>query len=499
MMGFFHTHIQSILEPYVENVLELHKMVTDLSNNVSALQEQSNSGSREQHAPAGHMEGLQRFAESTRQSLNSFINESGKIEQERAKAIQNLEETLTLIKSDMKKLRENGEDMRTKLIDCQDAEKDNRGDCAQLKSKLHGVKEDLKKTDQAQEAIIKKVESNKFLLDTEIMQNKELAQEQRSLRSKFIALDDSCKDAVNSLNERTEGNQSQLKQYRQDFEQARDTTSKSLASIKDELGLVHKETLAKMDRIDTDLRSQLRAIEAKRKALDVTVVEHLRTQYQRNQESQVVHRNLRDLAAITSKHESEFAAIQTATGADKNRLALLEEDANLSAKRHLRVEKTLGLEPMTKENAEAKKRGGAKKRASAIMLGDDQLVRKAWSAWLEAMDQAAENQISDAIPKLQEMLKMHNGLIESEKAKLHRTNDRLQSLEADHEKLQEELQTFRKSLDLERSHWQGMTRGMQAAKKTMQATRVVNAFSTQTKLATSKPLGSLVSQLPSYS
>merc|ERR1711959_256894 len=100
------------------------------------------------------------------------------------------------------------------------------------------------------------------------------------------------------------------------------------------------------------------------------------------------------------------------------------------------------------------------------------------------------------------MLKMHNNLIESEKSKLHSTNDRVQSLEVDRTKLLEDLQTLRKSLDLERSHWQGMTRGLQAAKKTMHtegdgamlpsATRLRNALPL-TRPAASR-LSSLVSQ-----
>merc|ERR1719359_1182466 len=112
---------------------------------------------------------------------------------------------------------------------------------------------------------------------------------------------------------------------------------------------------------------------------------------------------------------------------------------------------------------------------------------------MEAMYEAKQNEISDAIPKIQDMLKMHHSLIESEKSKLHTTSDRVQSLEVDHTKLLEELQTLRKSLDLERSRWQGMTRGLQAAKNTMhtqgdgemlpRATQLRNALSPLTRPA----------------
>merc|ERR1719160_346628 len=101
---------------------------------------------------------------------------------------------------------------------------------------------------------------------------------------------------------------------------------------------------------------------------------------------------------------------------------------------------------------------------------------------------------------------MHHNLLENEKSKLHSTNDRVQTLEVDHTKLLEELQTLRKSMDLERSHWQGMTRGLQAAKMTMRtegdgemlpsATKLRNALPPLTRPATSaRPATSR--QLPS--
>merc|ERR1719262_1560927 len=126
-----------------------------------------------------------------------------------------------------------------------------------------------------------------------------------------------------------------------------------------------------------------------------------------------------------------------------------------------------------------------------MMLGEDQLLRKAWSAWIEGINEMKQQQQAEAIPKIQEMLKMHHNLIESEKSKLHSTHDRVQSLEEDHTRFQQEMQMMRKSQDLERSHWQGMTRGLQAAKKTMhtegdgamipRATQLRNAMSPLTR------------------
>merc|ERR1711937_1102176 len=144
-----------------------------------------------------------------------------------------------------------------------------------------------------------------------------------------------------------------------------------------------------------------------------------------------------------------------------------------------------------------------------MMMGEDQLLRLAWTAWAEARLEAKQNQIANEVPKIHDILMKHQEMIESEKSKLHTTNDRVQSLEVDRTKLSEDMYTLRSSLDLERSRWQGMTRGLQAAKKTMhtegdgemlpRATQLRNALSPLKRQEKSRPLSSLVSQLPSSS
>ena len=38
------------------------------------------------------------------------------------------------------------------------------------------------------------------------------------------------------------------------------------------------------------------------------------------------------------------------------------------------------------------------------LLSEDQLLRKAWTAWMEAIYESKQNEISDAVPKIQEKL-----------------------------------------------------------------------------------------------
>eukprot|EP00746_Dinoflagellata_sp_MGD_P152874 gnl/MRDRNA2_/MRDRNA2_83940_c0_seq13.p1 gnl/MRDRNA2_/MRDRNA2_83940_c0~~gnl/MRDRNA2_/MRDRNA2_83940_c0_seq13.p1 ORF type:complete len:600 (-),score=139.98 gnl/MRDRNA2_/MRDRNA2_83940_c0_seq13:129-1835(-) len=525
MMSFIRTHIESILEPYAENVHELHKTVLELVSNVGALQEQSESGLREQHAAAARMDGMQaeqdkllQFAESTRQFLDGFIlEESGKIEQEAeinqqqavtlqnlqetlaemkkdidaTKIMPNIEQTLTLMKNDMKDLQKNGEDLRAKLVVNQDTEWGNFRTCVQLKNEIQSVADDLKRIDKGQADVIISLDSHKSLLHAEIMQNKENKElQQRSLHENFMALNGEITNELQSFNERVKENQSQLKQFRNEFEEARDATNQSLSGIKDELSRVPKETQAKLDRIDTDLRSQICAFDAKGVELNFNLHELLVTQgQQQKQDMKEVRCNLGDLKATASKHEGEVAALQTATGVLPGRVHKLEQEAKFTNQRNQRLEETLGLEPLDPK-------AGIKKGACSGFLGEDQLQRLAFAAWVEVLRDAKQSKLANCIPTIQEMLKMQQTLIESEKSKLHSTNDRMLSLEVDHTKLSEELQKLRKSLELNDGYWKGMTRGLQVAKRTMHTEGDGEMIPSATRLRNAlPPLGSLSSPL----
>eukprot|EP00746_Dinoflagellata_sp_MGD_P152044 gnl/MRDRNA2_/MRDRNA2_83403_c0_seq4.p1 gnl/MRDRNA2_/MRDRNA2_83403_c0~~gnl/MRDRNA2_/MRDRNA2_83403_c0_seq4.p1 ORF type:complete len:497 (-),score=117.88 gnl/MRDRNA2_/MRDRNA2_83403_c0_seq4:134-1507(-) len=427
---------------------------------------------------------LMQFAQSTREFLDGFIDESAKNDK-KAKGQQSLRNTLTMIKDDVQakaiealkeadvlihkdidELRKNDEDMRTKLVTCQDAEKENRGNCVQLKSELQSVADNLKSTADAQAATNTKVDSHKSLLDTEIKKNEELAQEQKYLRDKFTALNDEITEKLKLLNEQLAENQLQLNKYHKEFEEARDASTQSLLGVKDELGLAQKETQAKLDGINTDLGSQISVLDKTCKDLDSNLSSQIRTQCQQQKEDMThVRKHLVNLDAITGKHKGEIAALQTAMEGLPGRVDRLDKEAGYAFKRNERLEKVLGLEPMTEEELDPSR--GLKKRASTLMLSDDMLARKAWSAWMEAMKDAKNTKNANAIPDIQEMLKKHNSLIESEKSKLHSTNDRVQSLEMDHTKLEQELRNLRRSRDLNEGHWKGMARGLQVANKTM--------------------------------
>merc|ERR1719387_1553528 len=122
----------------------------------------------------------------------------------------------------------------------------------------------------------------------------------------------------------------------------------------------HSEVRADVGRIDAELANHAaRMVENGERFKEL-----LSEQDQRHTNSlQQVRQELVSVTTLATKHESEVAELQSATGVlpghekDKNhktRIVLLEEETDFCNKRSLRLENVLQLEPLTKETANSK-------------------------------------------------------------------------------------------------------------------------------------------------
>eukprot|EP00746_Dinoflagellata_sp_MGD_P152046 gnl/MRDRNA2_/MRDRNA2_83403_c0_seq6.p1 gnl/MRDRNA2_/MRDRNA2_83403_c0~~gnl/MRDRNA2_/MRDRNA2_83403_c0_seq6.p1 ORF type:complete len:518 (-),score=129.20 gnl/MRDRNA2_/MRDRNA2_83403_c0_seq6:134-1687(-) len=464
MTSFFHTQFESILKPFAANVEELYQTVLNLSSEVQGLQTktESNMSILQQHAARlddmqGKQEGVIQQLEATYKMLQSSMDSSEKTEKERSLRIEKLDGALALIQSAIEELQKNSKDTSTKLLVLQDSQDKHGLGSTQLESELGRVAKSLEETDKAHATIIETMNTNRLLLDTTIMEKEKLEQAQKESCNKFDIFSKHCADKFEMVDTKYSEIKRQALQYHEEGQKVIDAAKFDKQKILDKQSAINKEISEVSKKLDDELEKHNTRIENHTTKTD----ELLMTQGQQQQEHMNdVRRNLESFQAIASKHEKEFAAFQTVTEVLPGRVKKLEQEADFSSKRSLRLEKFLGLEPMDSKR-------GVKKRASTAMLGEDQLLRKAWTAWIEAMHEAKQSRTANAIPNMQEMLKMHSKVIESEKSKLHSTNDRVQSLEMDHTKLEQELRNLRRSRDLNEGHWKGMARGLQVANKTM--------------------------------
>merc|ERR1719421_2111470 len=106
------------------------------------------------------------------------------------------------------------------------------------------------------------------------------------------------------------------------------------------------------------------------------------------------------------------------TQQDRTRAAIVRMEDKLKMQHDLVEKLGKDLQKGLKANGQAL----AKTRASAL-LTDEQVQRKAFSAWTEAMKDTLQDRTRSALRKMEDKLKMQNTLIENETSKLLSTND----------------------------------------------------------------------------
>jgi len=466
---FFRAHFESILKPFAENVEELYQTVLKLSQDMHEFQTktESNHGSLQQHAARleslGNLqETLLGKSEATSKKLQSTIDNALTTEKAMSVRLEKLEGYAFTMHGEIQELQKNGKDTSTKLSVLEDTQDKHRLYNAQLDAEIRRLAFNLEDTTQAHATTVDNVNKNKLLLDSTAISIDRLEQEQREVSDRFDILNKHCTDKIKMLDSKYSELQKQALQSQGEAQKIIDAAKFDKQKILDKQNAINEEMAKVSKRIDVELGE----LSTRMDATTLRTDELLRSQGEKQKEDMTnVRRNLDDLEAMTSKQEKELATLQSSIGVLPGRVKELEKEAEFNNKRIPRCEKALGLEPMTKDSADPRK---LKKRASTAMLGEDQLLRKAWAAWMEFRVEAKNDALAEALPKIQEMIKVHNNMIESEKSKLHSTSDLVQRLQEDNANLKEDLQKLRKKLDHNDGYWKGMSRGLQATQKTVQ-------------------------------
>lgn len=547
MMSFFRGHMECILRPFAENVEELYKTVSNISSNINVHQAQTelNTGVLQDHGDRldliqRNQKDLMQAAEATRQMLQGTIDQSGKAEQARSLRIEKLDETLSTMQRQIADLQKNSEETRTKMAVLQDVGDKNTNANLRVKNELENVAKNLERTDKEHATTIQTMNSNKLLLDTHIKEQEQLAQQHKEQRDKHDILDKHCETRFDTVVQQITDVQKLLCRYQLELQQDNESTKKLLTTRLDKQDAWNVETLAKLSKTNLEMSSQ----QARMSESSLRTDEILRMREQKQTEQmRDVHRILGELNALASKHTSEVSELQTATGVlagrAQTRIEFLEEEADLSYMRNLRVERVFNLETMTKENAKSivepdvhmmrgslvtdgqlnkfeeafksyDKDGSGSVNGREIgnilegmgievdnmviqlvmkefdndgsgevnsaefcemmakMIGPDGEVdveRYMKNISETALREARQNEIVELFPKVQDEVKKHQSLIETEQSRLHGTNNRLQNLEGYHADLLKEVQQLRKDLDLNNASWKGMTRGLKETKK----------------------------------
>eukprot|EP00746_Dinoflagellata_sp_MGD_P152883 gnl/MRDRNA2_/MRDRNA2_83940_c0_seq8.p1 gnl/MRDRNA2_/MRDRNA2_83940_c0~~gnl/MRDRNA2_/MRDRNA2_83940_c0_seq8.p1 ORF type:complete len:633 (-),score=161.14 gnl/MRDRNA2_/MRDRNA2_83940_c0_seq8:129-2027(-) len=382
MMSFIRHHMESMLKPFGENVEELHKTVVSLQHAVAALQEKSMTDTsilQAHHTRMDEMQGrqdkLMERAEATRTMLEGTIEENRRNEKPRSMRIDKLEEEYSSLQSVVEALQTTAKETGTKVERLQDVSKMTRSNLDQLQNEISKVEQNLGNTDEAHAGTVELVKRHKLEHNDVAKQFKELEQEQRYLRAKFISLEDKCMDKVEVLKQRHSETVNELKTTRKEFEQAHETTNKLLTASKDAHDVVRKESQVSLNKLNVEIAKQNAQIDEN----DRNVHRLFNLQDQKHAaDMQNVRREISDLSDLTGKLPAQVAALESAMGVQipgqepvgPSRIDLLEEEGELAYKRTLRLERVLQLDPMTKENADANPRVSLQ---HGVLLTEDQM------------------------------------------------------------------------------------------------------------------------------
>eukprot|EP00746_Dinoflagellata_sp_MGD_P007078 gnl/MRDRNA2_/MRDRNA2_113979_c0_seq1.p1 gnl/MRDRNA2_/MRDRNA2_113979_c0~~gnl/MRDRNA2_/MRDRNA2_113979_c0_seq1.p1 ORF type:complete len:654 (+),score=138.45 gnl/MRDRNA2_/MRDRNA2_113979_c0_seq1:106-1962(+) len=361
MMTFINQHMESILQPFAQNVDELHKTVINIADNLRSLGIKTDANISLLAEHGALIEGLRTdhdktlaHTEETRKLLDSFIHETNVNQQATTAKFEKQGNTITLAQRAIEALQQRLDKTCHDVTECQDTEERLRTDVVRSQATIDRLMHALEALDKAHETTIETINRNKAEVDKHIHESEAMVREMKELSSKFDIINEHCESRFRRFDERTTESQRQLLQFRKEIHQAHDATAQLLCGRLDAHDVIHDETRARVNKLDLNLASHTaRTVENGENFNKLLKAQEQKFMTEVND----VRVAVGEAATGVSKNKREIEELQGVVGHPtpkdgKNKIQLLEDEMDLNLKRNQRVEKILGLEPLTKENAD---------------------------------------------------------------------------------------------------------------------------------------------------
>lgn len=379
MMSFINKHMEDILKPFAMNVEELHKTVINIADNVRQVSAKVDANSSHIAEHGSLLEGLRKdhdstlsFAKQTRKMLDDFINVTNTNAEATKAKFDKLDNKIAVSERAIEELRQRTETTCQDVARCQDTDERLRTDFVRSQAQIDRITHTVESLDKAHENTIVTVSAHKKEFDQHVFDNQSILREQRELAGKFDIINEHCESRFKKFDERNTEVQRQLLAFRKEIHTAHDATAQLLCGRIDAHDVIHDETRAKVNKLDVNIANHTaRTVENAENFNKLIKMQEQRFTTDIND----VRRVLGDATAGVSKHKRQIQELEVVVGyphpADtKNKIALVEDEQDLAFKRSVRLEKILGLEPLTKENADA---DGGLQLKNGILLTDSQI------------------------------------------------------------------------------------------------------------------------------
>eukprot|EP00747_Dinoflagellata_sp_TGD_P087504 gnl/TRDRNA2_/TRDRNA2_163651_c0_seq1.p1 gnl/TRDRNA2_/TRDRNA2_163651_c0~~gnl/TRDRNA2_/TRDRNA2_163651_c0_seq1.p1 ORF type:complete len:652 (-),score=180.81 gnl/TRDRNA2_/TRDRNA2_163651_c0_seq1:14-1900(-) len=366
MMSFFRAHMTSILQPFADNVEELHKMVFNMTDTILELRTRIDANSSAISEQGAQLTGVRADLQSTSQllastkaSLETTIAEKAELEA----AVKNFQlvskQTLSkvdtvsgLIQHSIDELKSGHEKTGREIVKLQKMEKEVKSDISRnndsaekLKGKFEAIE---KRSDKIEEAL----KSNKLSFDNHVVKAESLLEEQKERLMQSQVFSDESQKQFREFENKIIQSRAQMLQQKAEANQTHNDAVHALSTRLDAHEKMLSKVPEKFQQIDSSLNSQQKLV--------VSSGENTSKLIKLNDEKRAAEiqgiRNKLDVAAAdTSKHARMISDLQDIVqgkppdSSGKHTIQLLQEDMKLSMRRESRLEQILGLDPLSKD------------------------------------------------------------------------------------------------------------------------------------------------------
>jgi len=367
MAGYIKSHMRFILQPFAENVEELHKTVLCLAGNLQSIKAKTdtNTSTISQHSAAistlqadfsnsqkaaaetlelleqtrkekealeGRMEDAERLSKQTAETLDDFVASN-------SKAMNELKTTL--------------DDTRNRLKKCQETANATKVDLVRSNASVERLRGDMTATNQVQDRTDKNVAALKSSIENCLQGLTQVTEEQNVRYVKYESFSEEADNKFSEANSRLAEVEKQLADVSSYSKSINDVVGRKVSARLDAHNSVVegvKDKLREVDGSVADIRSlTLNHFE------DVSKLVKLSEKRQLDS-LQAVSRNLDTTAADSSqmaRMTRELYGIIKGTGqGTENNFQILQDDVRFALRRANRLEGIMGLEPLSKEEDE---------------------------------------------------------------------------------------------------------------------------------------------------
>eukprot|EP00930_Biecheleria_cincta_P025609 TRINITY_DN18204_c0_g1_i1.p1 TRINITY_DN18204_c0_g1~~TRINITY_DN18204_c0_g1_i1.p1 ORF type:complete len:634 (+),score=116.70 TRINITY_DN18204_c0_g1_i1:48-1949(+) len=366
MLGLVRSQMRSILQPFAENVEELHKSIyrvaESLQENIAKADEHANllSEHRAQlsELQIGATEGSDMQSRHSAQMeslgirLTSLEQQFENSQQLPRITVEKLDNFISVTTKNMDEMRKGLDDTRGRVLKCQDGVMERQIDIVRANSNIDRLNASLKACEDEREKMVQAMDRARSNLDNHIHEVNQLKEEQGVQQVKYERF---CEDATSRLQDLDDKSTEALKQAEIIFKESStaNAAAQSVSMRLDACNSIVDQNKARLSEMRLALADQKTLLtdhfENVNKLMKMSDAKHAKDMHEMQRSIDVASADISKYGRMS--HDVYLVIYGNNRNPDaKNNILLLQEDARFANRRAQRIEAIMGLEPMSKDD-----------------------------------------------------------------------------------------------------------------------------------------------------